>query len=95
MPKAGSASRGAAATRGGSGGGGAACPDGFATRMATRSGSADGSDGAAGSLQEAPAAADWVSAAWNGCFDVFFFDTTSCASGEPATARSIDSLVAW
>ncbi len=101
----GSAARGGAAGRGGSGGG-IACrvgvasigeaarrgawdsdPPAAAVAVSDAPGPAPDAGGAAGSFQAV--------AAWNGCLDLSFFETIVRALGWPATARSIESFVAW
>ena len=61
-----------------------------ATAGSARPGPSSDSGGAADSFQ-----AVTLAAAWNGWCDLSFFATITRARGEPAIARSIDSLVAW
>ena len=50
--------------------------------------------GAAALLSDAGGAAGSFQSGANGCLVLSFFETTTRALGEPATARSIESLVA-
>jgi hypothetical protein len=77
------ASIGAAASRGVEDPG----PGAGAAAVSATLGSVPEAGGAAGSFQAV--------AAWNGCFDLSFFETIVRALGWPATARSIESFVAW